>query len=169
MNIILFHQEIIKGTKIYNKFKHVYASKFIFDVDDVPTGIGLAVNYTTKTQFLFRINKGVLKTSDTEGVNKIIPKKGRAIPFENMVFIGDGATDIPCFSLLKDQGGCAIAVYKPKTPKAKRKVQNLVAQRVDAIVPANYEQDSPLDKIIKAKIDEISARTEFEKVCTNPQ
>jgi predicted HAD superfamily phosphohydrolase len=87
------------------------------------------------------------------------PKAERAIPFENIVFIGDGATDIPCFRLVKEQGGLSVAVYTPSKPKAKKKAeQYLVDGRVHSVVPASYQEDSTLDKIIKAHIDVIAAR-----------
>ena len=119
----------------------------------------MAINYTTKTQYLFRINKGVTDISDNAAVNKFVPKAERAVPFENMVFIGDGATDIPCFRLIKEQGGLSVAVYTPNKPLGKTKAEQYRKdERVHAVVPANYSDGSLLDKIIKARIDEIAAK-----------
>ncbi|MDO9611110.1 MAG: hypothetical protein Q7J33_04570 [Serpentinimonas sp.] len=119
----------------------------------------LAINYTTKTQYLFRINKGVTDISDNAAVNKFVPKAARAVPFENIVFIGDGATDIPCFRLVKEQGGLSVAAYTPGKHGGKTKAeQYLIDGRVHTVVPAIYTDGSVLDKIIKARIDEIAAR-----------
>lgn len=151
--------EIFAGTPIAPKFTQVYASKFMFNEMGAPVWPALAVNYTTKTQYLFRINKGAHDLSDSTSVNQVIAKKDRAIPFENMVFIGDGATDIPCFRLVKDEGGLSIAVYKPRGHGASTKANGFLnAGRVHCAVPAIYTEDSDLDRIIKARIDMLAAR-----------
>lgn len=153
------NEEIFMGTKIAKRFEKVYASKFIFDHHGVADWPALAINYTTKTQYLFRINKGIHDLSDHASVNKFVNKKDRPVPFENMVFIGDGATDIPCFRLVKDQGGLSIAVYKEKTSGAKSKADNYLKDgRVHAAVPANYKEGSDLEKIIKKQIDNIVSK-----------
>lgn len=115
--------EIFEGTPIFPKFKKVYASKFLFDENGVACWPALAVNYTTKTQYLFRINKGAHDLSDSAKVNQYIEKKDRSVPFENMIYIGDGETDIPCFRLLKEQGGLSIAVYMPGKKGARGKAE----------------------------------------------
>ena len=107
-------REMIEGTPIARKFAAIYASSFVYDHNGVAQWPALAINYTTKTQYLFRINKGVKEVYDNSRINDYVPKHERPVPFENMVFIGDGDTDIPCFRLVKEQGGHAIAVYKPK-------------------------------------------------------
>jgi len=150
--------EIIAGTPIAVKFKKVFASKFLFDANGVPVWPALAVNYTNKTQFLFRINKGFLRVNDMRGVNKVIPLNKRVVPFANMVFIGDGETDIPCFRLVKNQGGLAIAVYKPKSSKGKKAAEKLLLDdRVNLLAPADYSDSKKLEKIIKAKIELVGA------------
>lgn len=153
------NEEIFAGTAIAKRFEAVYASKYLFDANGVAQWPALAINYTTKTQFLFRINKGVKDISDNASVNKYVPKAERAVPFENMVFIGDGATDIPCFRLVKDQGGLSIAVYTPNKKGGKTKANGyLDDERVHAAVPATYTPDSELDKLIKAQIDLVASR-----------
>lgn len=114
-------REMIKGTPIAKKFKNIYASSFYYDHHGVAVWPALAINYTTKTQYLFRINKGCLDVSDNKEINKYTPENNRPVPFRNMVYIGDGDTDIPCFRLVKDRGGHSIAVYKPNTKGAKVK------------------------------------------------
>ncbi len=151
--------EIFAGTSIASKFTRVYASKFLFDHNGIAAWPALAVNYTTKTQYLFRINKGAHDLSDNSAVNKFVEKSDRPVPFENMVFIGDGATDIPCFRLIKEQGGLSVAVYKPGTKGARSKADGYHADgRVHCAVPAAYSEGSELDKIIKANIDAVAAR-----------
>jgi len=151
--------EIFAGTPIASRFAKVYASKFLFDQNGVASWPALAVNYTTKTQYLFRINKGAHDLSDNAGVNKFVEKRDRPVPFENMVFIGDGSTDIPCFRLVREQGGLSVAVFKPSTKGARDKArQYLKDGRVHCAVPAVYTDDSEIDKVIKAQIDIIAAR-----------
>lgn len=151
--------EIFAGTAIANEFKEVYASKYLFDANGAAQWPALAINYTTKTQFLFRINKGVEDISDDDSVNKYVPKEDRPVPFENMIFIGDGATDIPCFRLVKEQGGLSVAVYAPGKRGGKAKaVQYRKDDRVHAAVPANYTEGSELDRLVMAQIDLVAAR-----------
>lgn len=153
------NEEIFAGTPIAKRFEAVFASKYLFDANGVAQWPALAINYTTKTQFLFRINKGVTDISDNAAVNKFVPKAERAVPFENIVFVGDGATDIPCFRLVKEQGGLSVAVYTPNKHRGRIKAdQYLEDGRVHTVVPANYTDGAALDKIIKARIDEIAAR-----------
>lgn len=151
-------REMIEGTPIAKKFSAIYASSFVYDHNGVAEWPALAVNYTTKTQFLFRINKGVANVYDNSRVNEFVPKQDRPVPFENMVFVGDGETDIPCFRLVKDQGGHAIAVYKPSTKGAKGKAEKLVKDgRVNFIAPANYDEGSEMDTFVKGVIDKVAA------------
>jgi phosphoserine phosphatase len=151
--------EIFAGTPIKSKFAQVYASKFLFDENGAAAWPALAVNYTTKTQYLFRINKDAHDLSDSSKVNKFVEKKDRPVPFENMVFIGDGSTDIPCFRLIKEEGGLSIAVYKPHTRNARNKADQYFRDgRVHCVVPANYSDGSEIDRIIKATIDKAAAQ-----------
>lgn len=157
--------EIFAGTPIASRFKQVYASKFLFDENGVASWPALAVNYTTKTQYLFRINKGAHDLSDNAKVNQFTEKKERPIPFENMVFIGDGATDIPCFRLVKEQGGLSVAVFKPHTHGARAAAEQYRNQgRVHCAVPAIYSEGSKLDLVVKANVDAIAARAELARL-----
>lgn len=157
--------EIFAGTPIASRFKQVYASKFLFDENGVASWPALAVNYTTKTQYLFRINKGAHDLSDNAKVNQFTEKKERPIPFENMVFIGDGATDIPCFRLVKEQGGLSVAVFKPHTHGARAAAEQYRKQgRVHCAVPAIYSEGSKLDLVVKANVGAIAARAELARL-----
>ena len=151
--------EIIEGSCIASRFQKIYASRFMFDENDVAMWPAQAINFTTKTQFLFRINKGAHDLSDESEVNKFIPKDKRPVPFQNMIYFGDGATDIPCFRLVKEEGGLSIAVFKPRTNRARTKAKQLLADgRVHHITPADYQDGSDLDVLVKAQIDYVAAR-----------
>ena len=151
-------REMIEGTPIAKKFAAIYASAFIYDHNGVAKWPAMAVNYTTKTQFLFRINKGVLNVYDNSKINEFIPKEDRPVPFELIVFIGDGETDIPCFRLVKEQRGHAIAVYKPNTRGARGKAEKLITEgRVNFIAPANYVENGEMDRFVKGIIDKVAA------------
>ena len=162
--------EIFAGTPIASEFDAVFASKFMFDVNGVATWPALAVNYTTKTQYLFRINKGAFDLSDNSKVNEFVEKRNRPGPFENMVFIGDGSTDIPCFRLIKEQGGLSLAVFKSGARGARAKADKYMQDgRVHCIAPADYTDDSKLDHIIKAYIDEVAARAALSRAFEKKQ
>lgn len=151
-------REMVEGTPIYKEFKKVYASGFMFDHNGVACWPALAVNYTTKTQYLFRINKGSLDVHDNSVINKFVPKDQRPVPFENMIFIGDGETDIPCMRLVKDQGGHSIAVYNRKTRGVKKHADQLVKDgRATLSAAADFQDGSTIDSCVKAIIDKVEA------------
>ncbi len=130
----------------------------MYDANGVANWPALAINYTTKTQYLFRINKGNLMVFDNSKINTFVPKDKRPVPFENIVFLGDGDTDIPCMRMVKDQGGHSIAVYKPHTPGAKAKSEKLKKEgRVNFTAPAIYLAGGDIDKQVKAIINKVSA------------
>jgi hypothetical protein len=151
-------REMIMGTPIKHHFKDIYASSFCFDHHKIAIWPALALNYTTKTQFLFRINKGIHNVCDHDRINQYVAPADRAVPFTNMIFIGDGETDIPCFRLVKEQGGYSIAVFQPHTPRAKSRSKQLMADnRVNFIAPADYSEKKTIDLIVKAIMDKIAA------------
>lgn len=160
-------REIIQGTSIAKHFKNIFASGFIFDVNDVATWPALAINYTTKTQYLFRINKGINNSYDNKEINKFANFSKRPMPFTRMIYIGDGETDVPAMKMIKYQGGKAIAVYDPNKrkkggrPSGKQICEKLIEQnRADYISATNYSENSKLDLILKSLI-EIMSKTEF--------
>jgi phosphoserine phosphatase len=151
-------REIVEGSSIAREFKRIYASGFMFDENGVARWPALAINYTTKTQYLFRINKGTLDVFDNSIINKFVLKENRPMPFERMVYIGDGETDIPCFRLVKEEGGYSIAVYPKGKKGAKDRVQKLTAGgRANLITPADYSEGSTIELSIMALIDRIEA------------
>lgn len=156
-------KEMIEGTSIAKHFKYIYASNFKYNIHDIPEWPAIAVNYTTKTQFLFRINKGIDNAWDNSKINQYISKDERRIPFERMIYIGDGLTDVPAMKLVKEQGGVSIGVYAPNS-RQKSKVEDLLSEnRVSYVAPANYSDKSNLDMIIKATIDKVAAIESISK------
>ena len=152
-------KEIIEGSKIAKEFKEIYACEYLYDVNGIAIWPKLVVNYTTKTQFLFRINKGVLDVSNDNDLNKYVKNDDRDIPFRNMIYIADGITDIPCMKLVKSNGGKSIAVYTDKSKSLANSL--LVEKRVDFIAPSNYEDGSELDTILKRILDSLKAINEI--------
>ncbi len=147
-------QEIIEGSAIYKNFKKTYACEFLYDINGVAVWPKNVVNFTTKTQFLFRINKGVLDISEDKKLNTYVPMEERTIPFRNMIYIGDGMTDVPCMKLVKESGGQSIAVYRRGKKNTAAKL--LKENRVDFITEANYTEGRELDMIVKTIIDKMS-------------
>ncbi len=140
-------REIIEGTEIANCFKEVYACEFFYDENGIPVWPKLAVNFTAKTQFIYRINKGVLNVSDDKALNASMPDEHKRISFVNMVYIGDGLSDVPCMKMMRSYGGQAIAVYQDANRCAVEEL--LRKERVDFIYPADYREGSPLENTVK--------------------
>ncbi|MGX6646826.1 HAD family hydrolase [Maricaulaceae bacterium MS644] len=151
-------REMVLGTSIGDRFEDVFACEFKYNANDVPVWPALAVNYTTKTQFLFRINKWALDLSDDRAVNAFVPEDDRPVPFRNMIFIGDGETDVPCMRTVKANGGLSIAVHAPDDQKGAATAASLTAQdRVHLACPADYTEGSALDTYVRAAIDKMAA------------
>ncbi|QQQ17961.1 haloacid dehalogenase-like hydrolase [Brevundimonas vitis] len=151
-------EEMIDGCPIREAFKHVFASKFAYDDHGVAIWPAVGVNYTTKTQYLFRINKGVLNHWDHERINKFVPDDERAVPFERMIFLGDGDTDVPTMKMMHTKGGFSIAVYDPRnSEKDQKKIYGLISEdRVNFVAAADYREGQPLDLIVKGLIGRIA-------------
>lgn len=159
-------KEMIEGTTIAKYFKIIYASSFMYDQHNIPLWPALAINYTTKTQYLFRINKGVENVWDNSAINKFTPEDKRKVPFEKMIYIGDGETDIPAMKMVNYQGGNSIAVYPENKKGAKDKALELLTQkRVSYVAKANYADGGEIDRIIKSIIDQTSEKEKIEKYC----
>ena len=158
-------REMIEGTPIRKAFKRIFASAFMYEKHGVAQAPGLAVNYTTKTQFLFRINKGVLDVWDNTRINDYVPKSERIVPFERMIYFGDGLTDVPCMRLVKDQGGFSIAVYTPGEKQARDAALRLVREdRAHCAVPADYTEGRALDQIVAAIVESIAAQCKVQRL-----
>ena len=151
-------KEIIEGTPIADKFRKIYACSFLYNVDGIAYWPGVAVNYTNKTQFIFKINKGVESVYDTKQVNQYMEEKQRPVPFSRMIYVGDGTTDIPCMRLVKNFGGHSIAVYNPKDEAKRGEMNTLIRDnRVNHVCPADYSAGSEIDTVVKTIIDKCKA------------
>jgi len=156
-------KEMIEGTSIAHEFENIYACSFLYNIDGVAYWPAVAVDYTTKTQFLFKINKGIREVSDNKRINDFTPIEKRPVPFSRMIYFGDGETDIPCMKLVKSLGGHSIAVYGDdnKAPLAQRLIDE---SRVHFACKANYSRDSQLASIVMRIIDKIKCDIDLSSV-----
>ncbi|MGI6238320.1 MAG: HAD family hydrolase [Christensenellales bacterium] len=139
--------EIIKGSRVGDQFKEVFAASFCYDDAGRPVWPATAVNYTSKTQYLFRINKGILDVTNDSDLNAYTPHYKRRIPFSNMIYIGDGLTDVPCMKMTKQRGGYSIAVRAPGDTVTTDDM--LLQGRADFAADANYEAGGELEQIAR--------------------
>ncbi|MEC9248675.1 MAG: HAD family hydrolase [Pseudomonadota bacterium] len=154
--------EILEGISIKKFFRKIYASQYYFDHHEVARFPTTVINDTAKTQYLFRINKGLEETS--EDINSFMPEVDRPIPFRNMLYIGDGLTDVPSMSVVKNYGGYAIAVHKPNDSKTIGVCRQLLAaNRIDFFSSADYSHKSDLEHLVHKVLDLMLARAAFEK------
>ncbi len=156
-------KEMIEGTEIAKEFEKIYACSFLYNVDGVAEWPAVAVDYTTKTQFLFKINKGIESVSDNKKINEYVPEQDRPVPFSQMIYFGDGETDIPCMKMVKQNGGHSIAVYKPRDESKKKRAQKLILDnRVNFVCAADYSVDKDIYRVVKTIIDKIKSDYEFD-------
>jgi len=150
--------EMIEGTPIAHEFKRIFACSFLYDEHDQAQWPGVAVDYTGKTQFLFKIAKGVMSIRDTKLVNASMSETKKRIPWANMIYFGDGQTDVPCMKIVRMFGGNSIAVYNPDSPAKLAAARKLLRQeRVNFISPTDYTRTGRTFQIVKAIIDTIKA------------
>ena len=151
-------KEIIEGSPIAHEFKHIFAGTFIYDENGEAEWPGIAVDYTAKTQFIFKISKGIFSARDNKIVNSSVAEDKKRIPFPQMIYFGDGDTDVPCMKIVSMFGGNSVAVYNPTDDKKKKVAQKLLRQgRVNFYTPAVYTKDSRTYQIVCAIIDKIKA------------
>ena len=155
-------KEIIEGSKIGKYFKDVYASEFYYNEFGYAVWPKLAINYTNKTQYLIRINKGISDIADDYSINKRMNIKDKRIPITNMIYVGDGLTDVPCMKLTKDGGGVSIAVYTDKSEKVAKNLYD--DERINYITKADYRENSKIDLIVKKTIDKIAIDNELNSL-----
>ena len=156
--------EIIEGSPIAREFKHIFAGSFIYDENGEAEWPGIAVDYTAKTQYLFKIQKGIFSSRDAQKVNESLSDEAKRLPFTNMIYFGDGDTDVPSMKLVNMFGGNSIAVFDPSRPKKKENARKLLRQgRVNFITPASYTKDSRTFRLVCAIIDKIKAEHELRQ------
>ena len=151
-------EEMIEGTPIRPALTHVFASHYVYDENGEAAWPAVGVNYTTKTQYLVRINKGVNNHWENERINHFIPDDDRRVPFDRMIFLGDGDTDVPTMKMMHTKGGFSIAVYDPRSnEKDQKKVYSLISEdRVNFVAAADYREGTALDLIVKGLIGRIA-------------
>ena len=154
-------KDIIEGCEIAKEFKAIYACEYMFDKNGDVIWPKIAINYTMKTQFVFRISKGVDELNDDNSVNSKISEEDRRVLYRNMIYLGDGITDVPCMRLVKDKNGKSIAVY----PRGKKeKVADLLRhKRVNYIALADYSENSELENIVKLQMEYIALLSKMEE------
>jgi 2-hydroxy-3-keto-5-methylthiopentenyl-1-phosphate phosphatase len=162
--------EMIKGSPIGHHFKHIFASGFAYSANEVPKFAARSVNYTTKTQYLFRINKGVLNSWDNS-INSVMNDSDRPRPFSHMIYLGDGETDVPAMKMLNYQGGYSIAVYPPREGTRRTKEEAKKKQiaeglhkdnRAQFVAEADYSANKPLFKLVATLLERIANEESFE-------
>lgn len=157
--------EMIEGTAIADEFKRIFACSFLYNDAGEAEWPGVAVDYTAKTQFLFKINKGILSIRDNKKVNESQAEDNKRIPFPHMIYFGDGETDVPCMKIVKMFGGNSIAVYNPEIKKKVNVAKKLLRQqRVNFITPADYTKDGRTYQLVCAIIDKIKADWELAQL-----
>ena len=147
-------KEMIEGTPIAKYFKKIYACSYIYNEQGEPIWPALSVNYTNKTQFLYRINKGCLDETD-DSINDMLDHDNRLVPFENMIYIGDSGTDIPCMRLVMKNGGKAIGVYQNDNKQKQFLKELLINNKINYIAKADYRRGEMLETIVKAIIKSV--------------
>ena len=146
-------KEIIEGTSIAKYFKRIYACEFLYK-DGQAYWPKMAVNYTNKTQFVYRINKGVLDINNDTDLNNSRPDSEKRVFFSNMIYIGDGLTDVPCMKLVKSEGGHSIAIYQKN--QEEKAAPLLRHERVDWMFEADYREGSELDNTMKLLLEDLA-------------
>ena len=146
-------KEIIEGTSIAKYFKRIYACEFLYK-DGQAYWPKMAVNYTNKTQFVYRINKGVLDINNDVDLNNSRPDSEKRVFFSNMIYIGDGLTDVPCMKLVKQSGGHSIAIYSQG--QQHKAAPLLKHERVDWMFEADYSEGSELDQTMKLLLQNLA-------------
>lgn len=149
-------KEMIEGCAIAKAFERIYACSYLYDSQGDACWPAVVVDYTKKTQFLYKINKGIREVSDHVRINEFVPSNQRPVPFERMIYFGDGETDVPCMRTIKSNGGHSFAVYGNE--KKRSLAQQLLAEgRVNFACAADYTEDGEMMVIVKRILDKIKA------------
>lgn len=155
------YEEILEGTSIRKYFKDVYGCCYAFGDDETPVWPARVVNYSTKVQYISKINKGLGKLDD-KLVNEFMEDSKRRVPFPRIIYFGDGMTDIPTMKLVKTRGGNAIAVYKPKSTHKDKAIKLLKDDRVNFALPADYSEGTAIDTVVKTILDKLATERNLD-------
>ena len=156
-------KEMIEGCTIAQNFEQIYACSYLYDSNGDACWPSVVVDYTKKTQFLFKINKGIREVSDRVRVNEFVPTEERPVPFERMIYFGDGETDVPCMRTVKSNGGYSFAVYGNDKKRALAQ-QLLTEGRVNFACNADYTHQGEMMEIVKRILDKIKAEYALSQV-----
>lgn len=159
-------QEIIEGTSIYSYFEAVYACRYMYDENGVACWPAVAVDFTQKTQFMYMIQKGVKKVSDNGDINRHKDDAEKPIPFQHMIYFGDGITDIPCMKMLKQNGGYSIAIYQEKKEESNSRKSHTACDLVernicDFACEANYKKNGPVYNTVVSILEKIASQEKY--------
>ena len=158
-------KEIIEGSPIAHEFKHIFAGSFIYNEAGEAEWPGIAVDFTAKTQFLFKISKGIFSSRDNKRVNESMADEQKRIPFPHMIYFGDGQTDVPCMKIVNMFGGNSVAVYNPHDEVGREVAAKLKRQgRVNFVTPASYTKESRTYQIVCTIIDKIKAESDLQRL-----
>ena len=150
--------EIIESSAIADKFRKIYACRYFYDEEGIARWPAQIVNYTTKTQYIFRINKQVLDESNDTDLNSYVDPSLRPVPFTRMIYVADGITDVPCMRLVKEYGGKSIVVYNPASARAGMTADRLIREgRANYMSAADYRAGKDMENIVKMILDHIGA------------
>ena len=154
-------KELIEGTSIAKYFKKIYACSFMYE-KDAAVWPGVAVDFTSKTQFIFMINKGIYNIWENAKINDSMPDEGRPVPFQNMIYFGDGETDIPSMRIVKTEGGHSVAIYKPQSTSSRAQAENLLRRgRANFACPGDYTEGGELYNVVIATLAKIKSDYDF--------
>ncbi len=157
--------EIIESVDIAQHFKKIYACRYFYDEDGIAKWPAVIVNYTTKTQYIFRINKQVLDENNDTDLNTWVKPSERPIPFKRMIYIADGLTDVPCMRLVREYNGKSIAVYNPNLKEPSKAAQQLIHEkRADFMSKADYREDQDMEVLVKQILKTISNEAILEDI-----
>ncbi len=150
--------EIIDSTPIASQFRRIYACRYYYDENGEAVWPAQIINYTTKTQFIFRVNKQVLDENDEEDLNAYVDPEQRPVPFSRMIYIADGLTDVPCMKVVKEYGGRSIVVYNPQSARAGMTAVRLVQEgRANYMCEADYRSGRAMEELVRLVLDHIGA------------
>ena len=149
-------KEMVEGCAIAKYFEKIYACSYLYDNHGEACWPAVVVDYTKKTQFLFKISKGVLEVSDRVRVNEYMPEEERPVPLDRMIYFGDGETDVPCMRTVKAEGGHSFAVFGNE--KKRKVAEQLLAEgRVNFACEADYSENGEIMKIVRHILDKVKA------------